>query len=55
MVQSLVMESLHFQGCSDNVKVQVDSVYPDSPGPFMVPVREVGDVVSLPNPVGVLG
>ena len=49
------MESLHFQGCSDYVKVQVDSVYPDPPGPFMVPVREVGGVVSLPVPVGILG
>ena len=49
------MESLHFQGCSDYVEVQVDSVYPDPPGPFMVPVCEVGEVVSLPIPVGVLG
>ena len=50
-----VMESLHFQGCSYYVKVQVDSVYPDPPGPFMVPVCEVGEIVSLPISLGVLG
>ena len=55
MVRSWVMESLHFQGCSNYVKVQVDSVHPDPPGPFMVPVCEVGEVVSLPISVGVLG
>ena len=54
MVQSWVMESLHFQGCSDYVEVQLDSVYPDPPGPFMVPVREVGDCLS-PRSCRVLG
>ena len=38
---------------SNHFEVGVDSVYPDSSGPFMVPVGEVGQVVPLPVPMGV--
>ena len=44
VVRSRVMECAHLQGGSVNGEVQVDSVYPDPPGPVTVPTGEVGEV-----------
>ena len=43
----------HLHSGSYHFEVGVDSVYPDSSGPFMVPVGEVGQVVPLPVSMGV--